>query len=136
MAMPDTVSTTVNTAVESSKKWWDSINLRKWAESIGGNSAEAIEAAIYFGLFFAIGFLCKKYFKVLLVCIVFSVFAMLALEYLKFVVIDWPAIKTACGISTGIDINAMTTRCFDWIKAHMLLFIASTVGFLIGYKLG
>ena len=132
MAMPESVTN----AVESGKKMLGGFDLRKWAEQVGGNSAEAIEAAIYFGLYFGIGFLCKKYFKLLLVCGVFAAFSILALEYLKFLTLDWASIKSSLGISAGMDFNAIITHCFDWIKAHMLLFIASTVGFLVGYKLG
>ena len=132
MAMPESVTN----ADESGKKMVGGFDLRKWAEQIGGNSAEAIEAAVYFGLYFGIGFLCKKYFQLLLVCGIFAAFSILALEYLKFLTLDWVSIKSSLGISAGMDFNAIITHCFDWIKAHMLLFIASTVGFLVGYKLG
>ncbi len=118
------------------KNFFTGFDLKQWAEKIGGSSAEAIEAAVYFGLCFAIGFLFKKYFKLIFVCLVVSAFVVLGLDYLKMIVIDWPAIKASLGISAGMDLNSMVTHFFDWIKAHLLLFIASIVGFFVGYKLG
>jgi uncharacterized membrane protein (Fun14 family) len=123
-------------ALASGKKIFSDFDLKKWAEQIGGSSAEAIEAAVYFGLSLSIGFLVKKYFKVIFICLVISLFVVLGLDYLKLIAIDWPAIKNSLGISASTDLNALITSFFDWIKAHLLLFISSVVGFFIGYKLG
>lgn len=121
---------------ESVKKFWQDLDVKQWAEQIGGSSAEAVEAAIYFGLSFSVGFLFKKYFKIFFICIVFTFFMIKALEYGTFLVIDWNAVKSFFGITAATDFNALMNQCFDWIKDHLLLFIASTVGFLVGYKLG
>ncbi len=126
----------VSSAFASGKKFFTDFDLKKWAEQIGGSSAEAIEAAVYFGLCFSIGFLVKKYFKVIFICLAISLFVILGLDYLKMLVIDWESIKSSLGISASMDLNAMITGFFDWIKAHLLLFISSVVGFFIGYKLG
>lgn len=126
----------LNAFFESVKKFWQELDVKKWAEQIGGSSAEAVEAAIYFGLSFSIGFLFKKYFKILFICIVVTLFMIKALEYGNFLVINWDAIKAFFGITESLDFNIFMNRCFDWIKDHLLLFIASVVGFLVGYKLG
>lgn len=130
------VNQTVSNALETGKKLFSGIDLKKWADQIGGSSAEAIEAAVYFSLCLASGFLFKKYFKMVFVCLIVSGFIILGMEYLKFLTIDWVSIKATFGISAGMDASAMATHFFDWIKAHLLLFISSVVGFLIGYKLG
>lgn len=122
--------------LETVKNFFTNFDLKQWAEKIGGSSAEAIEAAVYFGLCFAIGFLFKKHFKLVFVCLAVSAFVVLGLDYLGMIVIDWPAIKATLGISAGVDFNALVTRFFDWVKEHLLLFIASVVGFFVGYKLG
>ena len=44
------------------KALWSKVNVNKWAEDIGGSSSDAVHAAIYFGMGFAVGFLFKKYF--------------------------------------------------------------------------
>ncbi len=122
--------------MDNVKNFWNTFDLKKWAESIGGSSAEAIQAAIYFGLCFATGFLFKKYFKLVFVCLIVSLFVIKGLEYGKFLTIDWSAVKGFCGISQASDLNAVSNNCFAWIKAHLLLTGASVVGFLVGYKLG
>ena len=122
--------------LETVKHFFTSFDLKQWAEKIGGSSAEAIEAAVYFGLCFAIGFLFKKHFKVIFMCLAVSAFVVLGLDYLKMIMIDWPAIKASLGISAGMNFNAIVTGFFDWVKEHLLLFIASVVGFFVGYKLG
>lgn len=126
----------INTFFENVKKFWAGLDIKKWAEQIGGSSAEAVEAAIYFGLSFGVGYLFKKYFKVVFICIVLSLFMIKAMEYAKFLTIDWQAIKSFFGMTDATDFNMVINRCFDWIKDHLLLFIAATVGFLVGYKLG
>jgi hypothetical protein len=130
------VNQSVSNALETAKKFVAGIDLKKWAEQIGGSAAEAIEAAVYFSLCLGVGFLFRKYFKILFASLVVAGFFVLGLEYLKFITIDWMSIKATLGISAGMDASAMVQHFFDWIKAHLLLFIASVVGFLIGYKLG
>ncbi len=126
----------VNMVFENIKKLWNQFDVKKIAESIGGSSAEAVEAAIYFCLSFGTGFFFKKYFKIICICLVFSLISIKALEYAKFLTVDWVALKAFIGISSGDDFNVITNRCFDWIKDHLLLFISMAIGFLVGYKLG
>ncbi len=126
----------VNAALDSVKKFWQEMDIKTWSEQIGGSSAEAVEAAIYFCLSFGVGFLFKKYFKILFICLFISLLMIKTMEYAKFLIIDWVAIKSFFGISGAGDFNAVLNHYFDWIKAHLLLFVAATVGFLIGYKLG
>ncbi len=125
-----------NSMVSNIKKFWSELDIKGWAEKIGGSSAEAVEAAIYFGLSFGVGFLFKKYFKQVFICLVVALFMIKIMEYANFLVIDWAAIKTFFGMTGVSDFNALTNRGFDWIKNHLLLFIATTVGFLVGYRLG
>lgn len=122
--------------VECLKKFWNEIDLKKWSEDIGGSSSEAVEAAMYFGLSFCTGFLFKKYCKVVITCLVFSAILIKVMEYNHFVAIDWNAVSAMFGLETATDFNSLLNLFFDWIKNHLLLFIASTIGFLVGYKLG
>lgn len=118
---------------ESVKKFWQDFDLKKWADSIGGASAEAIMAVVYFMLSFAAGFLCRKYFKYIFICCIFAFFTIKGLEFIKVITVDWRAIRYLTGMVTG---GNFFNTFFMWIKAHLLLFIAATVGFLVGYKLG
>lgn len=118
------------------KDFWNSLDLEAWSAKIGGTSSEAIQAAVYFGLFFAVGFLFKKYFKFFFACIIVAIILMKVLEYNGYVQIDMLAIKKVVGLGPEGDFNTLLTNCFDWIKEHVLVFSASFVGFLVGCKLG
>ncbi len=69
-------------------------------------------------------------------CLIVSAFMIKALEYNHLITIDWTAVKALAGVGQSGDFNSVLNHFFDWIKNHLLLFIASLVGFLVGYKLG
>ncbi len=115
---------------------WDKINIKEWAESIGGSSAEAVQAAIYFGVGFAVGFLFKKYFRFFFFVLFTSIIIVLILQYNKILDIDWEALNIMMGFEPAADIGIMLNSMFDWIKANLIISAASAFGFLIGYKLG
>ena len=130
------VSTFFDSFIESVKGFWQNLDLKQWSESIGGSSAEAIMAVVYFGLSFASGYLFKKYFKLFFACLLFAAFAIKMLEFLKFLTVDWEAIKISLGMNSTNDFNTLLNAWFAWIRHNLLLFIASVIGFLVGYKLG
>ena len=125
-----------NSFLETTKKHWQELDLKKWTQDLGGSSSEAVQAAVYFGLSLAIGYLFKKYFKFIFVCLFVSVFIIKAMEFGHLLTIDWVAIKTMLGLSSSSDFNSTLNLFFIWIRKNLLLFIASVVGFLVGYKLG
>ena len=125
-----------NSFVTWLKEFWASIDIKGWAEGIGGSSSEAVEAAIYFGSGFAIGFLFKKYFKFLLTTILIAIILIKIFEYNNVLVIDWEGVNTLFGFESTTDFSTIVNNAFAWIKANMIIFISSIVGFLVGYKLG
>ncbi|MFA6527626.1 MAG: hypothetical protein WCT20_04345 [Candidatus Babeliales bacterium] len=127
------VQSYLTTFFESARKFWQDFDLRKWSEGIGGSSADAIMAVVYFILSFAAGVLCRKYFKYIFICCIFTFFTIKGLEFLKIIYVDWRAVRYVTGMVTG---GNFFETLFLWIKMHLLLFVASTVGFLVGYKLG
>jgi uncharacterized membrane protein (Fun14 family) len=130
---------TITSVIDKLKIAWQQFDLKKWADSIGGSSAQAVQAAVYFGVSFAIGFLFKKYFKFLFLSLIVSTFIILLLHYNRLVIIDIKAIKALIGVGDampGSDINSMINKFFDWVRDNMLFFISSVVGFFVGYKLG
>lgn len=130
------ISSTFQSFIEWIKEIWNKINIKEWAEQVGGTSSEAVQAAIYFGSGFAIGFLFKKYFKFIFSCIFVAAIVILILEYNKVLDIDWQAFNLLVGFEPTSDIGVLLNSLFDWIKNNLIIFISSIVGFLIGYKLG
>ncbi|MBD3273277.1 hypothetical protein GF385_02930 [Candidatus Dependentiae bacterium] len=122
--------------IEWLKSLWDKVDIKQWAEDIGGSSSEAVQAAIYFGLGFAFGFLFKKYFKFVFFSLLVAIVLILVLQYNRVLDIDWKALNVLLGFEPSADIGVVLNSMFDWIKQNLIIFISSTVGFLIGYKLG
>lgn len=118
------------------KDLWAHVNVKQWAEDIGGSSSQAVQAAIYFGMGFAIGFLFKKYFKFVFCTLLTAIILILFLEYNKVIEIDWQALNVLLGFEPSADVGVILNTAFDWIKQNLITFVSSTVGFLIGYKLG
>ncbi|MFA5075123.1 MAG: FUN14 domain-containing protein [Candidatus Babeliales bacterium] len=118
------------------KQLWNKIDIKSWADSIGGSSSDAIQAAIYFGVGFGVGFFLKKYFKFLFFSVLVSVFIVLFLQYNRVLVIDWQAFNNLLGVDPNADFGMLLDSFFDWAKANLLIVISSSVGFLVGCKLG
>jgi uncharacterized membrane protein (Fun14 family) len=125
-----------NAFIEWLKALWAKVNIQEWAESIGGSSADAIRAVIYFGVGFAVGFLFKRYFKFLLGSVLAALILILFLYYNKILDIDWEALNLFLGLEPTADFGVLLNNIFEWIKLNLLMSISSAVGFLIGYKLG
>lgn len=130
------VNGTFNSLIEWIKELWAKINIKEWSENIGGSSADAIRAVIYFGAGFAVGFLFKRYFKFLFWSIVIALVLICFLQYNKILDIDWQSLNVFLGLEPTADLGVLLNGIFEWIKVNLLIFISSAVGFLIGYKLG
>jgi hypothetical protein len=124
------------TFLEHVRRLWNEFDLKEWSERIGGSSAEAIQAVVYFVVSFACGFILKKYFKFIFTCLLTSFLLIMLMHFVHFVMIDWIAIKAFFGITGQTDFNALVNHQIDWIKDHILISIATLIGFIVGYKLG
>lgn len=125
--------TNVNGVKEAAESWWDKLDLEKW---FGESSADAVQVAICFVSFFAIGFLFKKYLKFIFLCLLVSALVIKGLEYYKILDIDWEAFNTFLGLEPTATISSVGNMIVEWVKTHVVITISSIVGFLIGYKLG
>ncbi len=132
----DTAAPAVKTVGSWFKNIWNKVDFDKWAKELGDSSSTAIQAALYFVLGFTIGFLFRKYLKVVLTCILLSLILVKVLEYNGVLEIDWDAVKTLFGFSPAAEWGAILDFYLAWIKARIVLVISGLVGFFIGYKLG
>lgn len=130
------VASKFETVVAWLKALWAKIDIKQWAQDIGGSSSQAIHAAVYFGIGFAVGFLFKKYFKFVFFTLLSAAIFILVLEYNNVLEIDWKALNVLLGFEPTADVGVFLNTTFDWIKQNLITFISCTVGFFIGYKLG
>lgn len=126
----------INSVFDAIKTNWQKVDLKKWSHDIGGSSAEAVHAALYFVLAFGSGFLLKKYFRYLVSGLIIAVIAIKVLEYNKVLSIDWAAVKALTGVGSTADLNVVANNFVAWIKNNIFLFGATVIGLLLGYKLG
>lgn len=115
------------------KGWWSGLNIDQWLDV---SSADAIQVALCFVSFFTIGFLFKKYLKFVFVCLLMSFLIIKGLEYYKVLDIDWEALNTLVGLEPHTTFGMLANKFMEWVKAHVVISISSTLGFLVGYKLG
>ncbi len=118
---------------DSVKEWWGSIDLEKW---FGASSADAIQVAIYFVSFFAIGFLFKKYLKLIFFSILIAILLVKGLEYYKVLDIDWERFNFLVGLEPTETLGGVAGKCVEWIKINIVVAVSSLLGFFVGYKLG
>ena len=130
-----TISENFHAFVDKIKLWWQEFNLQTLSERVGGSSAEAIQAAVYFGVAFISGFFFKKYAKFLIITMVILGVTMKLLEYNNVITIHWETMRIMTGIESPFDFNIFMKTSFAWIKQNILLTVAAALGFLVGYKL-
>ena len=129
-------STSINGLFDAIKTNFQKIDLKKWSHDIGGSSAEAIHAAMYFLLAFGTGFILKKYFRQLLTGLVIAIIIIKVLEYNGALTVNWGVIRSATGIGSAADLNAVSNIFIAWVKNNIFLFGAGIIGLLLGYRLG
>jgi len=116
----------------SIREWWAGLDLERW---FGESSSDAVQVAVFFVSFFAVGFLFKKYLKFIFMVLVVSFFMIKGLEYYKILDIDWEAFNTFMGLDPAATFGSVTALALEWVKSHLVVSISSAAGFLIGYKL-
>jgi len=115
------------------KEWVAKLNLEQW---FGESTSDAVQVAICFVSFFAVGFLFKKYLKFIFFTLIASILLIKGLEYYKILDVDWEAFNTFLGLDPKATISTISGMVFDWVKEHVVVTVSSTLGFFLGYKLG
>ncbi len=130
----------VTSFMDQIKDFWNSFDLKTMSAKIGGSSAQAVEAIIFFALSFAAGLVFKKYLKIIFISSVIAALLVAALHYNSMVTIDWSALKGFFGFTPEVDVQTiakiMALNLIDWVKLNILATVTVVIGFLLGYRLG
>lgn len=133
-------SNTLTNTLDKVKSAWNEFDLNKWSNEVGGSSpvAEAIQAGVYFCICFGIGYILKKHFKTIILSLLLSALIIKGMEYYKLLELDWNAIKTLFGVSADKQdvMSPLLNKGIEWVKANVIVAVASLIGFLLGFKLG
>jgi hypothetical protein len=101
-------------------------------------SAFLVEAGIYLSVGFLVGFLLKRYGKIVFLTVLFFA-AVLIAQQLEFISLsfNWDTIQAFFGITPP---DASTTlpaaTVWDWVRGHIVLVLCGLGGFLLGLRLG
>ena len=120
--------------IESIKNWWKGLGIKQ--KILGDASYDAVQVSIFFVTFFAIGFLFKKYLRFIFMSLLITFLVIKGLEYYELAKMDWGSIKAMMGFDPAATLEMMYSKTTTWIRANMVVFLSSFVGFIVGYKLG
>jgi uncharacterized membrane protein (Fun14 family) len=121
--------------------WFDklkaSLNIDGIVEKIRESKGKIFEIAIYLGVGFLIGFLCKKYAQFVIVLIVFII-ALVVLQQLEVIQItfDWMRLQDLLGIQSTITGSDSISFYFEWVKVNIWLVLSFAIGFFFGLRVG
>lgn len=131
----NTFGDNIRSGVDNVKHWWNDFSLQSLSERIGGSSAEAVQAALFFGIAFVSGFLFRKYATLLVIVFIALVISIKTLEYNELITLHWDNFYTLTGLEAPVEFNTLMKISFAWVKQNILLTVAASLGFLVGYKL-
>ena len=98
-----------------------------------------LELGIYLGIGFAVGFLLKKYFKYILLLVLFIV-SLVILEQFNLIEVSvhWAKVQELFNLQqTGAAFNAQAVGSYvEWVKTNFVAVLSASIGFLVGLKLG
>lgn len=98
-----------------------------------------LDWGIYLGIGFIVGFLIKKYLKYILLLVLFIVSLVILEQFdVLHLTIDWAKIQELFNIrpaSTAFDAQVLSSY-IDWVKANFAIVLSTSIGFILGLKLG
>lgn len=112
------------------------LNLDALMAKLNLTSEKMLEVGAYLGIGFFTGFLFKKYFKYLFIIVVSVILAVVGLEYVGVIKVDWIGLRSICGLQRVDSVDTVVNTCLAWVRVNLALVLSWFVGFLIGYKVG
>jgi uncharacterized membrane protein (Fun14 family) len=97
-----------------------------------------IELSIFFVAGLVLGFIIKRYLKYILLLVLFVV-TLVILDQFNIINIgvNWPKIQDLLNIRPGFTLDeGMLATYVAWIQANVWAVLSTSLGFLIGLKLG
>jgi len=107
-------------------------------ERIKSHKDILLAMALYLGAGFLVGFLLKKYFKIVLIIAIPLVALFLLAQFdMLSVVFNWTKLRETFGIQPlpALD-TTLLENVWAWTKGNVALALSGAVGFFIGLRLG
>ena len=105
-------------------------------ENFGIAYTMPVQAGICFFTGFLLGFIFKRYFKLMFVSLMVAGFLLVLGEQLELVSINWNAVYGTTDWFKQTDVRSMISQTIDWMGNNVVPFVSSMIGFLLGCKVG
>lgn len=129
---------TGNVSDSAGMSWLDQLKQRfdNYLNSLDLNTDRIIELCTIMGIGFFVGFLFKKYSRLVLAALIIFILGVLALEKFNLLAVQWINVKSLLGVQTNTSVGTLFDSYIVWLKAHLLSVISGFIGFLVGYRVG
>lgn len=95
-----------------------------------------IEICSYIGVGLFVGFLLKKYFRLVLFFVLFFAGLVWALSEFNLVVINWDCAQNLAHVTPNDTVGSLLTSTAHWVRQNLVIVVSSFFGFIVGYKIG
>lgn len=118
--------------------WLDQIKQRldNYLNSLDLSTDRIIELVTIMGVGFFVGFLFKKYSRLVLAALILFILGVLILENFNLVSVQWLNVKSLLGVQPHTSVGGLFDTYIVWLKTHLLSVVSGFIGFLVGYRVG
>ncbi len=95
-----------------------------------------IEICSYLGIGFFVGFLLKKYFRIVILFSIAYIVLIWVLGEFDLVLINWSHVQSLAHVTPEDTIGSILASSVKWIKQNLAIVVSGSFGFLVGYKVG
>lgn len=117
----------------------DTLRPANIADKIRANKDILLEIGLYLGIGFIIGFLFKRFSKVVAI-LVFGAILVLILQQMGIlsVMMNWTRLYELLGMQPAAVPNgaSVVSLCTEWVRVNVRAIISFVIGMLVGLKLG
>ncbi len=95
-----------------------------------------IEICSYIGVGLFVGFLLKKYFRLVLFFGLLLVGVVWVLGEFNLVVINWDYAQNLAHVTPNDTVGTLFASTAHWLRQNLVIVLSSLFGFVVGYKIG
>lgn len=109
-------------------------SLQNFLKSFDRPASWYVEITGYLIAGFIVGFLVKHAGRLFFLLLLGALLALIALEFLQIVTVNYSVFRTVLGISAETTIQDLINIASAWLRTHILESLAALFGFIIAWK--
>ncbi len=108
----------------------------QWLHSLALTPARIFELMAYTGVSFFVGFLFKKYLRLMVYFAILCFGVLWLLQSFDLIVIDWTKIEQVLHWASNGTVSELWQNYLVLIKKHVVVLVCGVLGFIFGYRMG